>query len=95
MTGPSFADRRLSFGSTAASYADLRPSYPPEAVRWILEGATRPVVDVADVGAGTGAFTRLLVDLGLRVTAYEPDPGMLDELAVRVPDVPRVTAPAE
>lgn len=95
MTGPSFADRRMSFGAEAASYADLRPTYPPEAVRWILEGAAHPVVDVADVGAGTGAFTRLLVEAGLRVTAYEPDPGMLDELAVRVPDAARVTAPAE
>ena len=95
MTEPSFEDRRLSFGSEASSYADLRPGYPPEAARWILDGADLPVREVADVGAGTGAFTRLLVDHGLGVTAYEPDPGMLAELAVRVPDVLRTVAPAE
>ena len=95
MTEPSFEDRRLSFGSEASSYADVRPGYPPEAARWILDGAQLPVREVADVGAGTGAFTRLLVDHGLGVTAYEPDPGMLAELAVRVPDVLRTVAPAE
>ena len=95
MSEPTFEDRRLSFGAEAATYARHRPGYPPEAVRWVLAGATRPVVDVADVGAGTGALTRVLVGLGLRVTAYEPDPGMLDELGRRDPDVPRHVAHAE
>jgi SAM-dependent methyltransferase len=95
MTGPTFDERRLSFGSDAATYAAFRPGFPPAAARWVLEAATRPVVDVADVGAGTGAFTRVLVRLGLRVSAYEPDPGMLVELARALPDVPRHLATAE
>jgi SAM-dependent methyltransferase len=95
MAGPTFDDRRMSFGSDAANYARFRPGFPPEAARWILEGATRDVVEVADVGAGTGAFTRVLADLGLRVSAYEPDRGMLAELASALPDVPRHETTAE
>ena len=95
MSGPTFDERKQSFGADAANYAAFRPGFPPQAARWILEGATRPVVDVADVGAGTGAFTRVLADLGLRVSAYEPDPGMLAELARGLPVVPRHVATAE
>ncbi len=95
MSEPTFDDRKMSFGAAAASYAAFRPGFPPEAARWILAAGTRPVVDVADVGAGTGAFTRVLAGLGLRVEAYEPDPGMLDELARGLQDVPRHLARAE
>jgi SAM-dependent methyltransferase len=95
VTQPPFEDRRLSFGAHAASYADNRPGYPTPAVRWVVDAASRPVVEVADVGAGTGALTRTLVDLGLEVAAYEPDPGMLDELGSRVPGATAALAPAE
>jgi SAM-dependent methyltransferase len=95
VTQPPFEDRRLSFGAHAASYADHRPGYPTAAIQWVLDAATRPVVDVADVGAGTGALTRTLVQLGLEVSAYEPDPGMLDELRSRVPEATAELAPAE
>ena len=95
MTQPPFEDRRLSFGDHAAAYADHRPGYPVDAVQWVLDAATRDVVEVADVGAGTGALTRTLVDLGLTVSAYEPDPGMLAELQGRVPDAAAEVAPAE
>jgi SAM-dependent methyltransferase len=95
MSGPTFDERKQSFGADAANYAAFRPGFPPVAARWIIEGATRPVLDVADVGAGTGAFTRVLAGLGLRVSAYEPDPGMLAELARALPDVPRHVASAE
>jgi len=88
-------ERRLSFGRAAADYDTYRPSYPRAAIEWLLKGATRPVDDVADVGAGTGAFTNVLVDLGLNVTAFEPDPGMIDQLAHRLPSVTRVVATAE
>jgi SAM-dependent methyltransferase len=95
MTEPTFDDRKMSFGADAANYAAFRPGFPPEAALWILAAATHHAVDVADVGAGTGAFTRVLAGLGLSVAAYEPDAGMLEELARALPDVPRHVASAE
>jgi SAM-dependent methyltransferase len=65
--------RRLSFGSAAALYDSARPTYPAEAARWIL--GDEPV-RVADLGAGTGIFSRVLAGLGHDVVAVEPDPGM-------------------
>jgi SAM-dependent methyltransferase len=95
MTRPGFEDRRLSFGAEAAAYAEHRPGYPDEAVAWALDGATRDVREVADVGAGAGALTAALVRRGLGVTAYDADGQMLAELERRVPGVPTRVAPAE
>ena len=92
---PEFEDRRLSFGAGASSYADHRPGYPAEAVEWVLAAATGPVRDVADVGAGAGALTRVLLGMGLDVTAYDADAQMLAELERRVPGVPTHVATAE
>lgn len=95
MTEPAFDDRRLSFGATAAAYAEHRPGYPVEAVRWVLDAAGHEVRDVADLGAGTGLLTRTLVDLGLEVSAYEPDAAMVEQLRLRVPEVPVTGSTAE
>jgi SAM-dependent methyltransferase len=95
MSQPSLEDRRLSFGQAAVEYATYRPSYPRAAVDWLLDGATRRVIDVADVGAGTGALSSVLVDCGLDVTAFEPDPAMMRELAIRVPSAARIETTAE
>ena len=64
-----WSDRRVSFASQAEAYAVGRPSYPVEALRWVVpDGATR----VLDVGAGTGRLTEGLLALGLEVVAVEP-----------------------
>jgi len=73
-----FDRRRTSFGAAAELYDRARPSYPPDAVGWMLGATAR---DVADVGAGTGIFSRLVASLGHRVTAVEPDPEMRVQLA--------------
>lgn len=70
-----------SFGRAAAAYARARPSYPDEAVDWLVEGATT----VLDLGAGTGALTRQLVSRGLDVIAVEPSEGMREQLRVNLP----------
>ncbi|HBJ97362.1 MAG TPA: hypothetical protein DDZ11_13655 [Lentisphaeria bacterium] len=47
------------FSGKAEIYAAFRPSYPPELTDWISERC--PHVKVADIGAGTGIFTRCLL----------------------------------
>jgi SAM-dependent methyltransferase len=84
--------RARSFGAQATAYAQHRPDYPLEALRWGLpEGATH----VLDLGAGTGKLTEGLLALGLRVTAVEPDPDMRAELTRQHPDVPAFDGTAE
>ena len=84
--------RSLSFGSEAAAYERGRPSYPPEAIDWLLpEGAH----DVLDLGAGTGKLTTRLVERGLDVIAVDPIPEMLELLTNSLPDTPALLGTAE
>ena len=74
--------RSTVFGKYAEEYERWRPSYAPDAVDWLVpQGATH----VADVGAGTGRLTGLLLERGLTVEAVEPDRAMLDVLGRRHP----------
>ena len=86
------ADRARSFGSLAADYAEHRPGYPPDAIRWALGGAAGPVLDLA---AGTGKLTAGLLSMGLPVTAVEPDDEMRAELTRRFPLVEALAGTAE
>ena len=61
------------FGSAAEVYERARPSYPAEAIDWLLEQTgVRAGDTIVDLGAGTGKLTRLLVRSGARVVAVEP-----------------------
>lgn len=70
--------RATSFGQLADEYHRWRPSYPAAAVDWLAPSAP---ARVADVGAGTGKLTELLVARGLEVDAVEPDMRMLTVLS--------------
>ncbi|MGW0162639.1 methyltransferase domain-containing protein [Mycobacterium sp. NPDC003323] len=84
--------RSLSFGEEAAAYERGRPSYPPEAIDWLLpDGANK----VLDLGAGTGKLTVRLVERGLDVVAVDPIPEMLDVLSSSLPDTPALLGTAE
>jgi SAM-dependent methyltransferase len=76
------SERALSFGAVSEDYDRFRPGPPPRVLDWLLPPAAAAVVDV---GAGTGALTRLLVERLREVTAVEPDARMRRVLAARVP----------
>ena len=79
--------RARSFGTVAADYARHRPEYADRAVGWALEPvAGRPDRLLLDLAAGTGKLTGALLARG-PVIAVEPDPPMLAELRVLLPDV--------
>ncbi|MBA2472903.1 MAG: hypothetical protein DLM61_26345 [Pseudonocardiales bacterium] len=70
--------RALSFGARAELYDRVRSDYPPEVLSLLFADlrAEHGRYRVADVGAGTGKLTAVLVAAGLDVDAVEPDPGM-------------------
>jgi SAM-dependent methyltransferase len=81
-----------SFGAAAAAYERGRPSYPAEAIDWLVPaGATR----VLDLGAGTGKLTRQLRERHLDVVAVEPSRGMRYQLARALPGVLLLPGAAE
>ncbi len=86
------SQRSLSFGAQAAAYERGRPSYPPEAIDWLLTSGAR---NVLDLGAGTGKLTARLVERGLDVVAVDPIPEMLDVLSGSLPDTPALLGTAE
>jgi len=77
-----------AFGAVADEYERARPDYPAEAVAHVVDalGLGSGKV-VADLGAGTGKLTRLLVPTGAEIHAVEPVDGMRAELERRVPGV--------
>ncbi len=85
-------DRSLSFGSAAAAYERGRPSYPPEAIDWLLPAGARKVLDL---GAGTGKLTTRLVERGLDVVAVDPIPEMLEVLRASLPETRALLGTAE
>jgi SAM-dependent methyltransferase len=92
MTVDDHARRALSFGAIAEHYNRYRPGPPAEALDWILPPGCHTALDI---GAGTGALTRLLVGHARDVVAVEPDPRMAAVLAAAVPLGAVVAARAE
>jgi SAM-dependent methyltransferase len=85
-------DMARAFLSGAGRYDRVRPGYPEAVSEWLVPGGAR---DAVDVGAGTGLFTRALVQRGLVVTAVDPSSDMLAVLSTHLPDVRAVIGAAE
>lgn len=92
MTRPGQDHPSLSFGAQAAAYERGRPSYPPEAIDWLLPHGAHTVLDL---GAGTGKLTTRLVERGLDVIAVDPIPEMLEVLTQSLPETPALLGTAE
>jgi SAM-dependent methyltransferase len=84
------------FGREAEVYERVRPSYPADAVAWLVDNlGLGPGRIVLDLAAGTGKFTRLLAPSGATVLAAEPVEGMRRRFVTAVPGVPMAAAAAE
>ncbi len=81
------------FTGKADVYDKYRPTYPAELVDWLYEKTRADMV--ADIGAGTGIFTKCLSAKPWRITAVEPNADMLEKLRTNCPNVEIVNAPAE
>ncbi len=80
----------------AARYARGRPEYPPALTGLLTEQlGLRPGDRAIDVAAGTGKLSRVLAAGPARVTAVEPQPGMLEQLGQLQPAVDVVAGRAE
>ncbi len=80
------------FTGKADLYEKYRPSYPDELIDFLYESA--PCGNVADIGAGTGKFTRCLLKKSWSVTAVEPNADMREKLS-EIGGITVVNAPAE
>lgn len=75
------ADPTTRFSDRVAAYVAARPGYPPEVVATLADRAgLGPGAVVADLGAGTGIFTRALLAAGAVVHAVEPNGPMREAL---------------
>lgn len=84
------------FGDSADAYEAARPTYPTDAVEWLVNHlGMNAGARVCDLAAGTGKLTRLLEGRGAALVAVEPVAGMRAVLARELPSVETVAAVAE
>jgi len=87
---------REGFSRGAVAYAGGRPDYPAALLSWLRTALLLSGNSVAaDLGAGTGKFTRLLMQIGAQIVAVEPVEAMRAQLIQGVPGIRAVAGTAE
>lgn len=67
----------LRFSNRVEHYVKYRPSYPPQVITLLrTDCSLTPNAVVADMGSGTGIFSRLLLETGCTVYGVEPNLSM-------------------
>lgn len=79
------------FTGKADLYDKYRPSYPKELIDWLYDKTKAETV--ADIGAGTGKFTKCLTAKPWKITAVEPNDDMRSKLSIEGVEV--ISAAAE
>lgn len=70
-------DSTQRFSNRVNDYIKYRPGYPAEAVDFLANQCNlKPGSVIADVGSGTGIFSKLLLDKGYKVYGIEPNQPM-------------------
>lgn len=78
------------FTDRVETYVKYRPSYPVAALDFLYgEVGFSERSIIADIGAGTGIFSGLLLDRGSRVVALEPNEAMREAAVKRYASHPR------
>lgn len=76
-------DPTKRFTDRVDNYVKFRPGYPARSINYLARQCKlQPESKVADVGAGTGIFTRLLLEKGCQVFAVEPNDAMREAAGV-------------
>ncbi len=71
------SDPTKRFSDRVYNYVKYRPGYPDEAITFLQNECDLSGQSViADIGSGTGIFTKLLLDKGYKVYAVEPNVDM-------------------
>ena len=86
-------DNKELFSRKSEDYALFRPSYPEEAVQFLRSKCQGS--HVADIGAGTGIFTKMLLKYFDTVTAVEPNGEMREKFRAFLPGVPCLAGSGE
>lgn len=74
MTGRNPKDR---FTDRVDDYKKYRPGYPDEIANYLIDKCgLSDKSKIADIGSGTGIFSKILLDKGLNVIAVEPNDAM-------------------
>lgn len=65
------------FNQVAKIYEKYRPSYPEEYIKYLINRCNlNKNSTIADIGAGTGIFSKQLLDNDLKVIGVEPNDEM-------------------
>ena len=70
------------FTGKAKTYASSRPSYPDELIDLLFRDYISPDSVIADIGSGTGIFSKLLLERGSKVFCVEPNEDMQSEAKI-------------
>ncbi len=83
------SDPTRRFSDRVDNYVKYRPGYPHEVLTYLKDECNLlPGAALADIGAGTGIFTQLLLNDGYRVYAIEPNQAMLAAAKLQLSENP-------
>jgi SAM-dependent methyltransferase len=84
------------FSRGVDTYVRGRPDFPDAALDWLRSDlALGPGKTAVDLGAGTGKFTRLIIQAGAEVIAVEPVAAMRERLSRDLPSVKALDGTAQ
>jgi ubiquinone/menaquinone biosynthesis C-methylase UbiE len=88
MTNSQIHSTAMGYQKSSDTYEKGRPAYTEEAVFGLAERMKlRPENQILELGAGTGKFTRVLVEKYPNIVAFEPVAAMRDKFAEVLPSI--------